>query len=597
MFDLVTIWSSLWLPGDAPEFNYSSFRIRNFRGVVDAEISLKRANLALLLGLNESGKTSLLKAIEFFDFRNDPVLEGKASFFKGMRNKQDVDSDQTVELTAVFEIKKSGDAARIRRKALEKAGAAERTAVEQFMDMAEKGHSFSITRCIEFKNGVYDRDYYRLDGVDLEADTQVTEDLARSIVGLSPFVIYFEDFKDRIPEKIYISPKREGYDADWADIIDGLFYHTNPSYSVAKLQKFHTDGRYSQDDADTVMQRVNRTLDKVFTEKWKQLSGVKDIDSAKLTYSHHAQNKNRYFEIKIVDSDGTTFSVDERSKGALWYLSFLMKTEFRRKKLRGESGKPIFLIDEPASNLHSSAQQNMVEDFKKLTEDTSVIYTTHSRYLISVDNVANTYIVQRKDGVTKCERWGDYIRGKSVETTYYQPLLDAINVIPNSFDVPWDRAVLTEGPSDANVLCVLFSAIQDADLDFVVYPGTAAKSLDTLISLNIGWGAKFRILLDGDAEGDEAAERYRERFCLEEESVVRLPKGDVIEDLLSAEEMMALGKIVGIEAPGRALSKKEFAAIFAALRQERGRRDLVRSCLSQETLTSFSALLERLRPE
>ena len=594
MFDLQKVWASMWSTGDEPEFNYTGFRVENFRGVKDATINLRRSNLALLLGLNESGKTSLLKAIEFFDFRNDPATQNKSAFFKAMRNKQDVDSNETVYLTAFFSIKKNGDASKVKRKALEKAGQSERQAIEQFVDLALSGNDFSITRCIEFDGGLYKRDFYRINDADMEERSAYSEQLARSIVALSPFVIYFEDFKDRIPERIYISPKNENYDSDWADIIDGLFYHTHSSYSVAKLQKFHSESRHSNDDADTVMQRVNKTLNKVFTEKWKQLSGVKDIDSAKLTYSHHSQTRNRYFEIKIVDSDGTTFSVDERSKGALWYLSFLMKTEFRRKKLRGESGKPIFLIDEPASNLHSSAQLNMVEDFKKLVEDTSVIYTTHSRYLIAVDNIANTYIIRRQGGETTCEPWGEYVRGKTVETTYFQPLLDAINVVPNSFDIPWQKAVLTEGPSDTNVISVLHEALGRGAPDFVVYPGTAAKSLSSLISLNIGWGADFKILLDGDEEGIQARGRYLEDFQLVPEQIVLLPPGKTIERMISGEELRKLAEIAEMDlSPGKP-SKKEFAAVFSALRGRKNAGGIIRQALSNTTMQEFAKIFSAL---
>jgi len=604
MFDYVKAWASLWPAGEEPEFNYANFRIRGFRGIDDVTISLKRSNLALLLGLNESGKTSLLKAIECFDYRNDPLKDSKSLFFKAMRNKQDVDSNRTVYLSAELEVKRQGDAGKIKRKSLEKAAPHEREALEEFLDSALEAGRFSLTRCIEFQDGVYKRDYYQLGGIS-SAEDDGTQDalgsisaarelLARSIVALSPFVIYFEDFKDRIPERIYVSPRSEGYDSDWADIIDGLFYHTNQSYSVSKLQKFYSEARHSNDDAETVMQRVNRTLNKVFTEKWKQLSGVRDIDSAKLTYTHHAQTRNRFFEIKIVDSDGTTFSVDERSKGALWYLSFLMKTEFRRKKLRGGSGKPIFLIDEPASNLHASAQQNMIEDFKKLVEDTSVIYTTHSQYLISLDNISNTYIVKRDEGITTCEPWGDYVRGKSVNTTYFQPLADAIKVVPNSFDIPWWKAILTEGPSDMNVIAVLANAFNGGtDLDTVIYPGSAAKSMDTLIALNLGWGATFKILLDGDEEGNEAQRRYEDKFGLGAQYFVRLDRNRKIENLMREPEVRKLAEIANVPLSAGKICKKEFAAVFAVLRNKfRSHREVLGAL--GESKDSVRALLQQL---
>ena len=177
-----------------------------------------------------------------------------------------------------------------------------------------------------------------------------------------------------------------------------------------------------------------------------------------------------------------------------------MKTEFRRKKLREGSGKPIYLIDEPASNLHSTAQLNMVNDFVKLVEDTTVIYTTHSQYLISQSNVKNTYVVSRSDGTVSCTKWGDYIKGKDANISYYQPLYDCLQIVPNSFDIPWNQAIITEGPSDATTLEVMQLVLGEKGTH-VIYPGTSASNLSTLISLNIAWSASFKILLDSDTEG------------------------------------------------------------------------------------------------
>lgn len=596
MLNPMKMWMDIWAKTEEPEFTYSSFRIQSYRGIDDVSISFKRSNLALLLGLNESGKTSILKAIESFDFRNDPVLKDASNFFKGMRNKKDVDSSRTVQITANLQVKRKGDVSKIKRKALEKAGFEDREAIAHFLESVLERGEVVITRCVEFADGLYKRDYYKFDQSPSLQSSQATEALARGFVSYCPFIIYFEDFKDRIPDRIHISNTSEAYDPDWSDIIEGLFYHTNDSYSVNQLQRFYADSRGAADDASTVLQRVNKTLNKIFTDKWKQLSGVKDIDQATLTYTHSSQKKGRYFQIKIVDSDGTTYSVDERSKGALWYLSFLMKTEFRRKKLRGDSGKPIFLIDEPASNLHSSAQRNMIEDFSKLVEDTAVIYTTHSQYLISLDNIKNTYIINRENGVTTCAQWGEYIRGKSINATIYQPLVDVLNIIPTNFDVPWQRCVITEGPSDMNVLWVVANAINGGESsDVAVYPGSSAANLDSLISLNIGWGASFRVLLDGDSEGANAGARYVERYYLDDQTVVYLPNGKEIEDTFSSDEMERLCRLVNLDLDGVDVTKKEFAAVFAMLRERGSIHKDVLKALSPHTVKFFTELLSKLK--
>ena len=43
----------------------------------------------------------------------------------------------------------------------------------------------------------------------------------------------------------------------------------------------------------------------------------------------------------------------------------------------------LFLFDEPASNLHPTAQAALLASLEKLSENAVVIYTTHSHHLIN----------------------------------------------------------------------------------------------------------------------------------------------------------------------------------------------------------------------
>ena len=61
-------------------FSYKRIDIRGFKGLDHVSLNFSRNDLVLLLGLNESGKTSILKAIECFDFNNDPEPEQLKSF-------------------------------------------------------------------------------------------------------------------------------------------------------------------------------------------------------------------------------------------------------------------------------------------------------------------------------------------------------------------------------------------------------------------------------------------------------------------------------------------------------------------------------------
>src|SRR5690606_34546315 len=180
---------------------------------------------------------------------------------------------------------------------------------------------------------------------------------------------------------------------------------------------------------------------------------------------------------------------------------------------------------------------NMILDFQKLVEDTSVIYSTHSQYLISLDNIKTTYIIERKNGNVTSTVWSDYIKSNSADESYYQPLSNLLNIIPTNFDISWNKGVITEGPSDMKVLYVMYDILVKKNRDFVIYPGTSAQNLESLISLNLGWGAQFRVLLDSDTEGVKARDRYIKEFELEEFQVLTLPiNNKKIESYFTKEE-------------------------------------------------------------
>ena len=497
-------------------FSYKSIDIRGFKGLDHVSLNFSRNDLVLLLGLNESGKTSILKAIECFDFNNDPESGQLRSFFTSIRNKQNIDCSTPTTITAEIEFSQPLEH-RFFQKALKSAKltTSVRPVVRAFIASSNEPKSVKITRVIPFNNGNSGPSYYKFEGDVPFSDAKLESVLAQEIVRRSPYILYFEDFQDAIPEKIFTNKRSDGFNSVWYEIVDGIFFNTNPNYSVKKYLGYYSTNNPRDDDARTVLKQVNKTLQETFTEKWRDLSGVEEIDQTEITF----HESKKYFEIKVTEKDGTTFSVHERSKGAIWYLAFLMKTEFRRKKLREGSGKPIYLIDEPASNLHSTAQLNMVNDFEKLVEDTTVIYTTHSQYLISQSNVKNTYVVSRSDGSVSCARWGDYIKGRDAKISYYQPLYDCLKIVPNSFDIPWDHAIITEGPSDATTLEVM-QLILGEEATHVIYPGSSAGNLSTLISLNIGWSANFKVLLDSDSEGKKQKARYMEEFALPESQFV-----------------------------------------------------------------------------
>ena len=237
----------------------------------------------------------------------------------------------------------------------------------------------------------------------------------------------------------------------------------------------------------------------------------------------------------------------------------------------------------------------MINDFEKLVEDTTVIYTTHSRYLISPSNVKNTYIVSRKDGTVSCVKWGDYIKGKDAHVSYYQPLYDCLQIVPNSFDIPWKKAIITEGPSDAATLELMRLVLSEKPTH-AIYPGTSATNLDTLISLNMGWGADFKVLLDSDAEGKKQKARYmRDHGLQERQFVMHEKERPEIEKMFEEEEKIKLYEVAFGERV-ETVNKKQFLQLMRLLvvKAKANKEELI-PLIDQSTKARFRLLFEALK--
>ncbi len=604
MFFWVDFFSSA-LQEEASEsyasLSFVDFTIENYKSVKKrpVNIPLFDGKLVVLLGLNETGKTTILKAIESFDYRNDPSKQEEVKrMFTGIRNKGETYSNESAKITATIKIDgEIGYAplwSKINQHSPKKVaewGITEEN-VAEFIREVNRKKDVRISRVIPFENGAprptfYDMDLQGITGGSL--NEEFVRLCACYIVSLCPYVIYFEDFQDTVPEKVYVSSGSDAFRQDWVDIIEGLFYDTGKELSIQKLQDLHDPRNPRNTDAKTVLQKINSNLNKKFTKQWKNLSGVKDIRSAHLEYDHPGQ----YFQILIRDKDDTMYSVTDRSRGAIWYVSFLMKTEFRRKKMRAEVGRLVYLIDEPASNLHPAAQQNMLKDFTKLAADACVIYTTHSRYLVSPDNMRTTYIVSKTGGKLSCDRIGSYWQKPGSQETYYQPIADCLNIRPHYLDMQCDKALIVEGPSDMAILTAMYKVAGGDVPNFAIYPAGGAHSMDTLISLNLGWGAALKILLDSDQEGKSAKNNYVEKFDLKESDFVQFPDGvKEIENLFDPKEVAKLWSKC-YESEVDTLTKKQLCIMFSHLCNDDGMLRYARRIIGKNTVQKFKEIFER----
>ena len=173
---------------------------------------------------------------------------------------------------------------------------------------------------------------------------------------------------------------------------------------------------------------------------------------------------------------------DERSKGFVWFFSFLVYfSEIEEMQKRDM----VLLLDEPGLNLHAMAQYDFLRFIdERLAPRHQVVYTTHSPFMINLNNLPSVRTVEDMDDYGTVIT--DDVLQNSSETVF--PLQTALGyqLAETLFLAP--HCLLVNSPSDLIYLQVLgeFCAAEGrAKLDprWVIIPVGRSENLPAFISL------------------------------------------------------------------------------------------------------------------
>ena len=236
---------------------------------------------------------------------------------------------------------------------------------------------------------------------------------------------------------------------------------------------------------ETALTKANTQLEAIFGESWNQ---------SKLTVRLIVDGQDMRVVIWENGDNVTVFS--ERSAGL---RTFIALTAFLRA--RGHQRKPILLIDEAESHLHIDAQADLVSMFMTQTQAVKVIYTTHSPACLPPDlGTGIRAVVPRADNL----QISDVKNGFWHSGAGYSPLMLAMGAAAAAF-TPARRVVLAEGATEMILLPTLIrSAINEDSLPYQIAPGLSEVPKDFYPKLDLE-GAKVAYMLDGDQGGKERA--------------------------------------------------------------------------------------------
>lgn len=511
---------------------FTCLEINNFRGVQHVKLLLNsnpKSKIFTLVGLNESGKTTILEAINFFSYKTESLepLDLKGYSIEDPHSLIPIASRSNfngeVSISVTLQCDEEDE------KCISKAFSSKLN-----FKITKPIKQIVITQSLLFKNSKLDKKKntweISLSGrlPNRRKDHSLTgEPWQKAVDIVKPFIpniLYFPNFLFEFPDKIYLENTGKNDDLHSfyrfviQDVLDALSNETNLETHI--LTRIKSTERNDKQCLDVLLLEMGRHISKTVFGAWNRMF-KQQMNNKKVVIScDRDENGFGFLEMKIEDTDGF-FLISERSLGFRWFFVFLLLTQYRGCR-KTTPKNVLYLFDEPASNLHATAQAQLLESFSNLSKnDCSIIYTTHSHHLINPEWLEGAFIV-RNEGLDFASDINDYSANKTKititpyrqfvvkypdDTSYYKPILDVLDYVPSQIE-PIKDVVMLEGKTDYYVLKFAQKHISESAIVLNLLPGMGSGGLETAIKLYLGWGRNFIIMLDSDKEGQKQKARY-----------------------------------------------------------------------------------------
>jgi predicted ATP-dependent endonuclease of OLD family len=535
----------------------TKFRIRHYKSIVDTGDCYFSDKLTILAGKNESGKTSVLEALE--DFHQDKTIRGEAKPIEGDGVPEvsisfalsdletnvilktisaeypvskkifisltkkfgattyllDPESRKQIGLSDIYEVSKKRILESIKKiDALIKIAGSDvkfpRLEKQKFSDFKAEAVTFksqnsSLTDVIaEIANiEKSSDDYFARE----KLATSFVEEFVKSQL---PYFILFSSFDDEFPKSISIASLAAN---DWAKDLEHV-----SNFSIAKMASTNQQEQVNHENS------VNVDFTDKFDKYWTQ-------DKIKLQVKKDGTDINFW----IVENNKLYYP-SQRSQGQRWYLSFYVKIVARLQ----EDKPNIILIDEPGLYLHAKAQKDLLQVLLEHTNENPVVFSTHSPYLITEDNLENVRLIEKTDAGTKI--LGKIHAHPTADKETLTPILTAIGLGINDSITNLNQKdnVIVEGPEDVFYLRA-FKELERKNLKINFINGGGAPNMGLVGTIIEGWGANVHYLYDNDQGKKDGIKHLKAWKVLPEVIKVVLKKdGTTVVDIFSSEDFKSL---------------------------------------------------------
>lgn len=358
-----------------------------------------------------------------------------------------------------------------------------------------------------------------------------------------PKFLYFDDYK-LLEGKINLATLQEreqtGRLTDADETAQGLL-----QLAGTTVDELLDDEGYETTKSN--LEAIGLSITQKIFDFWKQNQDLDvefDLKSDPKDDAPFNKGINLYVRIKN-RRHGVTVPFDQRSKGFIWFFSFLVW--FDAVQSRAEtSDSLILLLDEPGLNLHALAQADFLAYIRDLSKQHQIIYTTHSPFMVDSARLDDVRVVE--DRPKEGTKITAELAGSSDESIF--PLQAALgySIAQNLFIAK--KNILVEGPADL-ILLQHMSAFLEAQGkqglgDAILVPVGGLDKLATFVALLGSNKLRLVVLHDRSSAPHQKLEDLIRQKLIERKRVLDFsmflepaPTEADIEDLLPADAYVA----------------------------------------------------------
>jgi predicted ATP-dependent endonuclease of OLD family len=177
------------------------------------------------------------------------------------------------------------------------------------------------------------------------------------------------------------------------------------------------------------------------------------------------------------------------------YRRLFMVARFRYLAEKSKGNNIIYLIEEPETFLHPTAQQDLLKALKELSQDNQVVTTTHSPVFAGATDVEGV-VLCTKDGQSNYE---NVIMGN--EQDFLFKIIDELGIKP-SFNLRdnFDKILFVEGQDDGTFYRLIASTLLQMDLKNILILPCGGSSVESFINIEYFKknGRELFLILDSD---------------------------------------------------------------------------------------------------